>query len=106
MRLPGLRCTLTALSIAASSLQAQSLESPHRTFWFTGGAGYGWTSMQDDILPSRTSAWAIAASMQNGGLVTSVRTTRFYRNNRSGWDAGALIGAGSPTRHPVWGSIG
>lgn len=104
MRFPGLRYTLPAL-LLATTLNAQSATPPHTTqFWLTGGAGPAWGWNHDDILPGGATAWTLAASMQHGVLLASVRTAQYSRDGRSGWDAGALIGAASPARYSFWGS--
>jgi hypothetical protein len=107
MRFLGLRYPLAAL-LLTTTLQAQSTDVSHRTtkFWLTGGAGHAWTSNKGDIVPGDATAWALAASVQRGILVGSIRTAQYTRFGHSGWDAGVLLGAGSPARYSFWGSVG
>lgn len=101
----GLRYVLPAL-VLSTALQAQTQPARTTQYWITAGAGV--VSLWDDRawLGQGGQTYALAASLQRGVLVGSVRGIRATADHSSGWGAGLLLGAGSPARYDVHGTVG
>lgn len=102
-----LRYTLPAL-LLTTVLHAQAPVGPRVTtqYWLTAGAGVGTLWDDNHWFGTSAASMTIAASVQHGLLVGSLRSVRFQDRGNSAWDFGLLAGAGSPSRYPMRGSIG
>lgn len=94
---------LFALPCLTTPLHAQSIAAPH--YWVTAGAGWGMRTAPGFLALDNGSSLVAAGTIQSGAFVASGRWARAHTGESSTWDAGLLVGLGSPTRYRMRGSI-
>lgn len=100
-------CVLAGLALLgpAASLPAQGTPGPQLDYWLTGAVGWGLEAHSNQLAAHQSWAIAGALTVQRRALVLSARSVHASPGSASVWDAGLLVGAGTPASMRMRGSV-
>jgi hypothetical protein len=93
------------LGLAAPLSAQQTAAGPRLQYWITGGVGWGLEAHTNQFAADQALALSGAVTVQHKALVVSARSVHASPTNGSVWDAGLLVGAGTPTSYRMRGSV-